>query len=516
MSIKSGSSTGEASNSKTSTPNHATPIRGSADEKQQDPEANGEPQWDPAFEVSFSGDTDPRNPKSMSELRKWFIVIIVATTSLCVACTSSLYTGTYAQVEAEFGSRRVITTLGLSMFVVGLGLSPMVLAPLCEFYGRKPVYIASTFFFVVWIIPCAVAKNITTLVIARFLDGFAGAAFLSVAGGTVGDLFTKSTLQAPMMVYTASPFLGPELGPVIGNFINYYVNWRWTFWVLLIWAGVQFLLVLFCVPETYSPVLLRKEAQKMRKETGDDRWHAPIEKMKRSVGGTILRSCYRPFMLLLLEPMVLLLCTFCAVVLGVLYLFFGAFNLVFTNNHNFNHWQVGLSFLGIMVGMVIGILSDPLWKKNYLRLLENHKKRTGEAGSEPEYRLAPSIVGAPLVVIGLFWFGWTQYSFIHWMVPIVGSAFFGCGIILVFSGIFTFLVESYPLYAASALAANSFARSMFAAMFPLFGPAMYNNLGYQWATFLLTMICCVLAPFPYIFYKYGKRIRKRSRYVGAR
>ena len=87
---------------------------------------------EPSFEVKFSGDEDPRSPKSLSTLRKWIIVLVVSSTSLCVACTSSLYTGTYAQVMEEFGSDSTVTTLGLSMFVVGLGLSPMVLAPLSE------------------------------------------------------------------------------------------------------------------------------------------------------------------------------------------------------------------------------------------------------------------------------------------------------------------------------------------------------------------------------------------------
>lgn len=85
-----------------------------------------------SFEVKFSGDEDPRSPKSLSTLHKWIIVFIVSSTSLCVACTSSLYTGTYAQVMDEFGSDPTVTTLGLSMFVVGLGLSPLILAPLSE------------------------------------------------------------------------------------------------------------------------------------------------------------------------------------------------------------------------------------------------------------------------------------------------------------------------------------------------------------------------------------------------
>ncbi|KAH0142516.1 hypothetical protein KCU67_g13994, partial [Aureobasidium melanogenum] len=236
--------------------------------------------------------------------------------------------------------------------------------------------------------------NVSSLVVARVLDGFAGAAFLSVAGGTVGDMFTGAELQKPMMVYTAAPFLGSELGPLIADFINYKANWRWTFWVLLIWAGIQWLLIVCLVPETYVPVLLRREAVKARTETGDDRWHATIERLERSLTGTILN----------------------------------AFDLVFEHNHGFKLWQVGLSFLGIMVGMIIGILSGPLWHKNYHRLVRHHEEMTGEVGgSEPEYRLPSAIVGAPLIVVGMLWFSWTQYSSIHWIVPIIGSSFFGCG-----------------------------------------------------------------------------------------
>lgn len=77
--------------------------------------------------------------------------------------------------------------------------------------------------------PCAVAQNIATMLVVRFLDGFAGSAFLSVAGGTVGDMFRKERLSAPMTVYAAAPFLGPELGPIAGGFINQFTNWRWSF-----------------------------------------------------------------------------------------------------------------------------------------------------------------------------------------------------------------------------------------------------------------------------------------------
>lgn len=85
---------------------------------------------------------------------------------------------------------------------------------LLKFYGRRNIYIASFTMFLIWLIPCAVAKNIQTMIVARFFNGLAGSAFLSVAGGTVGDMFDRHELAFPMMLYTASPFVGPEVGPL--------------------------------------------------------------------------------------------------------------------------------------------------------------------------------------------------------------------------------------------------------------------------------------------------------------
>ncbi|KAH7119772.1 major facilitator superfamily domain-containing protein [Dendryphion nanum] len=462
------------------------------------------------------GDRDPLNPRSMSKLRRWIVVLILSASSLCVTCTSSLYTSTYSQLGPEFGSSRLVCTLGLSLFVAGLGTGPMILAPLSEFFGRRPIYICSFSFFLIWMIPCAVAQNMQTMLVARFLDGFVGSAFLSVAGGTVGDMFARHELSAPMMVYTASPFVGPEVGPLVGGFIVENTTWRWCFYVLIIWSGVQLLLIILLVPETYHPVLLRNKARKLRSETGDERWIAPIEQLTRSIPKTLLWSCIRPFQLLVCEPMCLSLCIHSAILLGILYLFFGAFPLVFQNNHNFSISQTGLSFLGLFVGMLAGVSSDPLWRRQYEKLVRERERKGGEpGGSEPEYRLPSTVVGSWIVPIALFGFGWTTYSHCHLLLfrHFYLSGRVACVRIVRGRRLLTRGLD--PVYAASALAANSFARSYFAGAFPLFGVQMFENLGYQWATTVLAFLALAMAPFPPLFFKYGKRLRGRSRFASA-
>lgn len=159
-------------------------------------------------------------------------------------------------MEASFHNPRIVSVLGLSLFVLGISLGPMLLSPLSEFYGRRPVYLVSWAMYVVWIVPQAAAQNVATVLVGRFLDGFSGSAFLAVSGGTVGDLFARHELQGPMLLFSLAPFVGPSLGPVMGGFINYYADWRWTYYVLLIWAFVIMLCIVFLVPETYREFLV--------------------------------------------------------------------------------------------------------------------------------------------------------------------------------------------------------------------------------------------------------------------
>ena len=331
-----------------------------------DPDSTQMNSYEGRYVVQWDGDNDPMDPHSKSwasHWRKWTIVIIVASSAFCVTCASAIYTVATEQIQREFRCSQELVTLGLTVFVIGLGCGPMLLSPLSELYGRRHVYLVSYALFTIWLIPCALARNIETMLVSRFLSGLTGSAFLSVAGGTIADMFNKEELGAPMMLFTLAPFSGPATGPVWGGVVVSFVNWRWIFYVMIIWSAIQWFALIFLVPETYTPVLLRRKAIAVRQATGDVGYSSIYDGPPVSVAKAILRNCSRPFNLLYHEMICLSLCILSALLLGVLYLFFGAFPIIFGTNYRFNTWNSGLAFLGIFIGMCIGASCDGLWKR---------------------------------------------------------------------------------------------------------------------------------------------------------
>ncbi|OHE91656.1 hypothetical protein CORC01_13046 [Colletotrichum orchidophilum] len=428
-------------------------------EKIPEPSAWAPVDRDP-FEVSFDGIDDPFCPHSMPLLRKWIIVTILCNVTICVTCTSSAYTSTYTQMNAEFGTSSLISTLGLSTFLLGIAFGPPMISPLSEYYGRRPIYLGTWSLFILSTIPSAVAKNIQTLLVTRFFSGAFGGTFLSVSGGTVGDIFQLHEIQTPMSLVSLVPFMGPCVGPLIGGFINYNVNWRWTYYIMIIWSSLLMVIIVFFTPETFHPIMLHMKAKQIRQQTGDDRYHAPMEKKKdaavqASKASIIATSMLRPLQFNFLEPMCLCLNVYSAILLAILYLFFLAFPRLFRAQYGMNLWQGGLTFLGIIVGMCLAAATSPIWSNIRTRLVEKH------GTSEPEFRLPSAMLGGILIPIGLFWFGWTISPDIHWIVPVIGSGVFGCGTVLAFTGIYTFLIDAYAKYSASALASNGLTRCLF-------------------------------------------------------
>lgn len=278
--------------------------------------------------------------------------------------------------------------------------------------------------------------------------------------------------------------------------------------------------------ETYAVVILNRKAARLRKETGNlaltsitDSTLTPIALFKRSL--------IRPLKLLLLSPIVLALSLFSALVFGLTFLLFTTFPLVFEKQYGFSSGVTGLSYLGLAMGMIFGVvlfsaLSDKILKK---------QAKGGEM--KPEYRLPLMVYLMPVMPIGFFWYGWSAHERVHWIVPILGTLFIGIGSLFVIVSVSaadfrsrasstiyasngsaqmpaqTYLVDAFGPYAASALAANTILRSLFGTFLPLAGPPMYKTLGLGWGNTLLGFLALSFAPIPWLFYRYGEQVRKR-------
>ncbi|KAF9553357.1 MFS general substrate transporter [Agrocybe pediades] len=459
---------------------------------------------DEDFLVSLDESQDPQN---MATARKWIIVFVISSAALCVTCASSMASFTEAGAQAEFHVSKEVAILSISLYIEGLGLGPLVFGPLSEVYGRNLIYRASYVLFFAFNFAVAFAPNVVVYLIFRFITGFCGSAFMSVAGGSVSDLFTDGTVANPMAFYTVSPFIGPVVGPLISGFINQNLNWRWTYYILLMWIFAELVGIFVLIPETYVPILLKWKAEKLRADK-DTRYWAPLDRKEGSLVQAILRSCYTPLKLVIFDRMALLLDLWTSMILGILYLTFQAFPVIFTDNHGFNMQTTGLTFCGIGLGMLIGVSTQPYWNRMYTRISAANKGTI-----PPESRLLMGEIGGVLTPLGLYWLAFTTYKSVHWIVPIIASVPFGTGTYFVFTSTFSYLVTAYRPIAASAMASNSALRSTFGAIFPLFAGAMYQRLGTVGATALLAGLMTLMAPLPFIFRRMGARLRAESRFA---
>lgn len=479
------------------------------------------------FVVSWIPD-DARNPMRFSLLQKLTITITVSMATLVVAIASSAYSGSMKQVIDYFGVGHEVATLGLSLFVLGFALGPLFWAPLSEFIGRQLPFFVSFGAMAALLAGCTGSQSIQALLVLRFFAGAFGSAPLTNSGGVISDMFAPEHRGLALSLFAAAPFMGPALGPVIGGFLGMNAGWRWVEGLLAAFAGLMWILMTCLVPETYAPVLLRRRAERLTHVTGK------IYRTKLDLeqeGGTSLKrmfgtSLLRPWVLLFSEPIVLILSIYMyaapflsvvsvyhtdeyrAIIYGALFMMFGAFPIVYQEARGWNQGVGGLAFMGIMVGMLFAVAYTIPDNKRYMNILAKHN-----GFAPPEARLPPVILASVCIPIGLFWFAWTTFTSIHWMASIAACVPFGFGIILIYLGTLSYLIDSYTIFAASVLAANAVMRSSFGAIFPLFTTYMYRGLGNQWASSVPAFLAAACMPFPFLFYRYGSVIRKRCKYA---
>ncbi|KAE8450259.1 hypothetical protein EG329_006687 [Mollisiaceae sp. DMI_Dod_QoI] len=460
--------------------------------------------------VDWDGPEDKSNPRNWSNLYKAWITLQLGMLAFAASLGSSIIAPAEDDIAKYVGVSTETTVLTVSLYVVGFALGPSCWGPLAELYGRRLSMLPAVFILGLFSIATAVGNNAQTIFITRFFAGVFGSAPVSNVSAALGDIYEPKARGTAVTFYAVAVVGGPTLGPIIGSalVVNKHLGWRWTEYIEAIVTFAIFALTLLAMPEMYAPVLLKKKAQRLRKQTGNESWHHPHEDIKISPKTIVTKHFSRPVTMLLTEPMVTAIAIYASFVYALLYLTLEVFPIVFEEERGWSPVVGSLPFLGLFIGVNAAVLINLGNQPRYARILDAAKGKP-----VPEARLAPMAIGGFLFAIGLFWFGWTATPKVSWISPVFAAAFIGAGFNVIFQQCINFLVDTYGLYAASAVSANTLLRSLLAAGFPMIAMPMFRNLGVGPAMTILGGIATIAIPVPFIFMKYGLALRKKSKFA---
>ncbi|KAL2851626.1 major facilitator superfamily domain-containing protein [Aspergillus pseudoustus] len=465
--------------------------------------------------VGWDGNDDPANPRNFPMSQKRFLMLLVSSVTFISPFASSVFAPGVAYAEEEFHvTSTILGTLSVTGYLIGYVTGPLFFSPLSEMFGRRIVLSAANTFFVAFQVGCALAPNISALIVFRFLTGVGGSACLTTGGGVIADLFIAEQRGLAMALYTSGILIGPVLGPLLGGFIAQRAGWHWVFWVLVIVGGTLSALVMVFNRETNHVVLMRWKTERLRKELSRPELHSAYESNRAddkagtsSYTSTLGKRLIMPFYLLVRSPIVLPVATYLATLYGCLYLLFTTVTDVFKKTYGWSTEISGLAYLGLGVGFITGQIAFALTSD---RIISRLKRRNNDE-YEPEMRLSITVIFALFVPVSFFWYGWSAQEKTHWIVPIIGLSPFAFGMVGIYNTLQTYVIDCYPRYAASGTAAMVITRSLMGALLPLAGPRMYAALGYGWGNSLLGFVTLGMIPVPLLFYRYGGKVRKSSK-----
>lgn len=213
---------------------------------------------------------------------------------------------------------------------------------------------------------------------------------------------------------------------MIGGFAVANKGWRWTEWTILFFAAFS-LVAALGMKETYKKTILQRDAKRRGIEVPAG---PPALAALRF---TFYITFFRPLHMLYTEPIVIAWSVYIAFNFAVLYSFFAAFPLVYTEEYGFDIQQIGLTFISFAVGSITAtitvILVDRVW---YQKLHASRFSKWSDGLVPPEHRLYSAMIGSFGLPIGLFWFAWTAKHDIHWISSIIAAVFIAFGNLCVF------------------------------------------------------------------------------------
>ncbi|KAK1073156.1 hypothetical protein LTR74_002122 [Friedmanniomyces endolithicus] len=478
----------------------------------------------------WNGTNDPGDPRNFTLLRRIYSTTAVTLLAFVTTFAASIYSPGSPEVARTFSVSDEVAILPLAFYNLGLAAGPLIGSPVSETSGRKVVLLITTPCFALFTLGAGFSKGITALVVCRFFAGVFAAPAVGNASATLTDYTSGRYRAISFAFYYSIPTFGAALGPLVGGFVAEARGWRWTLFTT-VFLTVAFYIPILFTKESYKKTILQRRAKTLGIE-GPPQVERTTTETIRYFATTLL---FRPLHMLLTEPIVTLVCLYNAFLFGLIYTFVVAAPWIYKTYYGFSVSGQSLSFLGMITGTAIApfplILIDHFIYQPRLKRFRETKSE--EERFPPEYRLYPALIASFILPAGLFAFAWTVRPDVPAIVPIVFQGLTALASLLIYASANLFMMDAYgPLYGkphyiparnvnasiadppigASAAGAAMLSRYTLSAAFPLFALKMYQALGVGWATSLLAFCTLAMAPIPWLFWKFGEDIRRKSRY----
>jgi hypothetical protein len=268
----------------------------------------------------------------------------------------------------------------------------------------------------------------------------------------------------------------------------------------------------FLLPEVRPDVIFAHE----RRHTSEDTSIQPVttnsSQPRKGLKDILKETLVRPTRMLFTEGVVLSFGLWSAFCIGIAFMFTQSIVQVYSGLYGWTFFGTGLVQSAIVIGELLGLIASLYQDRLYFHSAKRNTETPGQP--VPEARLYLSIPASFIGLMGgLFFFAWTSYSGIPWIVPSVALSFVGFGMFCSIAAVTSYVVDAYAKYAASAIAGIAFLENFMAAFLPLATQSMYRTLGFQWASSLLAFIALVLSFLPVVLLRYGRTIRAKSPFM---
>ncbi|KAF7943857.1 uncharacterized protein EAE97_005927 [Botrytis byssoidea] len=462
--------------------------------------------------VDFNPNGDPENPLEWPKAYHNGVILLLAFMAFTVTftCIGVVPIARQIVLDLENQESKSASVLLVTIWELGEAAGPLLIAPLSEVYGRAAVFNVANVLFIIWTVVAACSQTSHLFILSRFMTGCAVASNV-LNPAVIGDMLPPDQRGSAMATLMLAPLLGGAIGPAITGAIAQSIGWRNVLWFAAGMAGVCELCFLLLFRETYKIRILQRRIARLKKQKNEDglALKVVVEEECEHTALAIWKAIKRPAAVFGGSFVLQILSFYGAIVFTFYYIMSTTLPEVLKNVYGFAPTTIGSSFIAFSVGSTFAVfLCNMLIDRIYVYLRTKNNNQ-----SHPEFRMPLTIISGCILPISIALFGWTAakgwpVAFLLFLIGLQGFA-----ILTGMVPLMAYVVDAFGLYSASALTAVLITRCLTSTFLPLMVGPLTDRLGYGWGFMIVSGVCLVVAPVPWLVMRYGEKWRQYSAYT---